>query len=58
MSNDVDISARQQGWPAQQWHPIYESFKDWLNAEAPRHDEALHTRPRVPRKLFDSWRRA
>lgn len=30
--NDLD---RHHGWPQDQFHPAYESFKDWLDSEAP-----------------------
>lgn len=35
MTEEVDHSVRQQGWPADQFHPVYDSFKDWLDGEAP-----------------------
>jgi hypothetical protein len=27
--------SRGENWPADQWHPCYDSIKDWLENEAP-----------------------
>lgn len=35
MTNEVDLSDRQQGWPPDQFHPVYGSFREWLDSEAP-----------------------
>jgi hypothetical protein len=32
MSAEVD---RTEHWPKNQWHPAYDSIKEWLDGEAP-----------------------
>lgn len=34
-SEQVDNTVRQQAWPRDKFHPLYESFTAWLDAEAP-----------------------
>lgn len=34
-------NSRDQSWPRNQFHPVYESFAEWLDAEAP-------ARPSIP----------
>ncbi len=53
MTEEVDVSARHDGWPPGQFHPVYDSFKDWLDSEAPviskpakRHNAPRFTPPR------------
>lgn len=47
MTNEVDNTVRQQGWPQDQWHPVYESVSEWLDQEAPTRTKAKkHNRPR------------
>lgn len=33
MTKDVDNTDRVDAWPANQWHPAYDSVTDWLDAE-------------------------
>lgn len=47
MTSEVDDTDQAQAWPPDQWHPVYESVKDWLDNEAPVQQEAKqHNRPR------------
>lgn len=34
MSNKVD-HAEHDGWPSNQWHPVYSGIREWLENEAP-----------------------
>lgn len=50
MSNEVDHFDR-DGEPADRFHPDYDSFTDWLDAEAPAdYTVKLHNAPRYPSK--------
>jgi len=49
MKDKVDNTARQQAWPADRFHPVFESFTDWLNDEAPDEKDQQHKRRNQPR---------
>lgn len=31
-------------WPNDQFHPVYDSFREWLDESAPEHDRRLRSR--------------
>lgn len=46
MTEQVDNTDRVAHWPSNQWHPAYDSLKDWLDGEAPDDTATPTRRPR------------